>query len=140
MEQRNNFNIICATTGVGKRAFVAAHPEDVIYIDAKHTHNWIPLVISEIDKGKLVLLDSDMEVRIALQLSNLDYILMYPRGEDLNEYIQRWKADGLSEERIQYLIDNWDREVRGCYEDEYCQWGLAMPTGWRMSDVISQAD
>lgn len=140
MEQRNNFNIICASTGVGKRAFVAAYPEDTIYIDAKHTHNWIPLVQKHVEDGKLVLLDSDAEVRIALQHSKMDYILMYPRMEDLNEYIQRWKDDGLSEARINYLCINWDREVRDCYEDQYCQWGLAMPTGWRMSDVISHED
>lgn len=71
--------------------------------------NYIEHIKSLIAKGTMrIFVSSHKEVRDALVKEGIEFILVYPKKELKEEYLNRYKERGSSEQFIKLISDNWD--------------------------------
>lgn len=87
--------------------------------------NYIEHIKEKINEGYWrIFISSHKEVRDALVLNQLPFVLIYPSKELKSDYIDRYKERGSSEKFIKLISDNWDswldelKNQKGCYHIE----------------------
>lgn len=106
--------IIAGFPGVGKSFLYNQYGEDVSDSDSSKfskdnfPQNYIEHIKSLIGGKKLILVSTHKEVLEALENEGLGYILVYPKRELKEEYIQRYKDRGSPEGFINLLNSKWD--------------------------------
>ena len=74
--------------------------------------NYIEHIKSLIAKGTMrIFVSSHKEVRDALVKEGIEFILVYPKKELKEEYLQRYQERGSSEQFIKLISDNWDNWI-----------------------------
>jgi len=98
--------------------------------------NYICHIKEQINKGYArIMISSHKEVRDALVIHNLPFVLVYPSKELKNEYIERYKQRGSNELFIELISSNWDTWIdelktqKGCYH-------IQLMSGQFISNVI----
>jgi hypothetical protein len=67
-----------------------------------------------------IFISSHKDVRDALVLNNLPFVLVYPSKELKDEYIQRYKDRGNADGFIQLINSNWDNWLDDCKQQTDC--------------------
>lgn len=70
-------------------------------------HNYIDHIKS-VDGVDVLLISSHKAVRDALRAEQIRYTLVYPHKSLKNEYIERYRMRGSSEDFIKLIANNWD--------------------------------
>ncbi len=99
-----------------------ATDSDSSQFDKKHfPENYIEHIKQKISEGYArVFISSHKDVREALVLNNLPFVLIYPAKELKEEYIERYKQRGNNEKFIQLLSDNWENWIDECKSQTDC--------------------
>lgn len=99
--------------------------------------NYIEYIKSKIGIADYILVSSHQAVRNALRAANIEYLLVYPDANLLDEWVQRCEKRSYNGFPIQALIDNWNIWVSEC-EDE-AKSGVPyvkLSRGQYLSDII----
>ncbi len=106
--------VISAFPATGKTYFFNNTKLNVLDSDSSNfdkkdfPNNYIEHIKKNINKVDIILVSSHKEVRDALVKNGIDFMLVYPKIELKDEYIQRYKQRGSNEGFIQLITDNWD--------------------------------
>lgn len=128
--------IISAFPGTGKTFYHKNHPETTLDSDSSFfswwyddkgnkvldengnqirnpyfPQNYIKHIISNIGKYEYIFVSSHKEVREALVNNCLLFYLIYPDYNDKNDYIERYKERGSSDDFIKLVESNWDNWI-----------------------------
>ena len=88
---------------------------------ANFPENYIEHIKQKISEGYArVFISSHKDVRDALVLHNLPFVLIYPSKELKQEYIERYKQRGNNEKFIQLVSDNWETWIDDCKAQTGC--------------------
>ncbi len=127
-----NTMLVAAFPGTGKSYYCNvdadyipqsfATDSDSSQFDKNHfPENYIEHIKQKISEGYArVFISSHKDVREALVLNNLPFVLIYPAKELKEEYIERYKQRGNNEKFIQLLSDNWDNWIDECKSQTGC--------------------
>lgn len=103
--------IYCGFAGCGK-SWLAHHKEKFIDLDSssfeKDWDKYIQSAVALSDNGYHVLVSCHDELRRLLLLRNIPYVLVLPRDECKEEYLERYRNRGSSEELIKKIDKNWE--------------------------------
>lgn len=142
-----NTMLVSAFPGTGKSHYVnndAKYLPDNFSTDSDSStfdkeefpENYIEHIKNKIEQGySRVFISSHKEVRDALVKHNLPFVLVYPKKELKQEYLDRYKKRNSTPEFISLLRNNWDdwmndlREQEGCYHIE-------LESGQFLSNVV----
>lgn len=107
--------IIAGFPGVGKSYLHSIYGDNQIsdsdsskFPKEDFPNNYIKHIKSLIGKKKIILVSTHKEVLKGLEEENIDYILVYPRSECKDEYLQRYKNRKSPQEFINLLDKKWD--------------------------------
>lgn len=82
-----------------------------------------------------IFISSHKAVRDALVENGLEFILIYPSGELKEEYINRYKERGNSDQFIALLDKNWENWISECKEQTGCK-HIVLSSGQYLSNVV----
>lgn len=82
-----------------------------------------------------ILVSSHKEVRDALTINGISYVLVYPERGLKKEYIQRYKERGNNDDFIDLLDKNWDVWMNEMDSQEGC-YKVKLGKGQYLTDVI----
>lgn len=74
-------------------------------------NNYIQHIKDHIDTEDAIFVSSHKVVRDALRENGIEYILVYPEKDMLQEFLWRFKNRGNTEEFIKFITDNWDNFI-----------------------------
>jgi two-component SAPR family response regulator len=97
--------------------------------------NYIEHIKNNIGVVRKIFISSHKEVRDALVKNNLDFILVYPKAELKQEYLQRYINRGSSESFISLIDKNWDNWIKELKEQENCK-HIELESGQFISNVL----
>jgi len=117
--------IISAFPGTGKTYFQALNSnKKIVDLDSndftggysrngkvllgRFPSNYIQAVNERIGKSDILLISIHQEVRDMLSYSSINFMLIYPKRELKEEYLQRFRKRGDSEQFIELFSKNWD--------------------------------
>lgn len=126
--------IISAFPGTGKTHLYKSHKLNMtIYDSDSSIFSWLESgernpnfvndycdYIHDIQKNNvksLQLISSHKEVRDELARRDFKYVLIYPKRELKNEYIERYIKRGSSDTFIKLMTDKWDEMIDSCEQD-----------------------
>jgi hypothetical protein len=142
-----NTMLVAAFPGTGKSHYCNA---DVDYMPqgfatdsdsskfdkAKFPENYIEHIKQKILEGYArVFISSHKDVRDALVLHNLPFVLIYPSKELKQEYIERYKQRGNNEKFIQLVSDNWENWIDDCKVQTGC-FHIELKSGQFVANVV----
>lgn len=83
--------------------------------------NYIEHIKQQIVKGYArIFVSSHKDVRDALVLNNIPFVLIYPKIELKYEYLKRYRERGSADVFINLLNDNWDNWINDCKQQTGC--------------------
>jgi hypothetical protein len=98
--------------------------------------NYIRHINEKISQGYArVFISSHKEVRDALVLNGLPFVLIYPKKELKSEYIERYRQRGSGDKFIQLVSDNWDAWIEECESQNGCH-HIQLESGQFVSNVV----
>jgi hypothetical protein len=152
---KNNYTIgeytllVSAFPGTGKSYYVdygegsgympqgfATDSDSSKFDKANFPENYIEHIKEKISKGYArIFISSHKDVRDALVINNLPFVLIYPAKELKEEYINRYKERGSSQKFIELISDNWDNWIDDCINQKSC-YHIVLKSGQFISNVI----
>lgn len=127
LEINNMKTILCsAFPGTGKSFLFENSERKILDSDSSKfdksnfPQNYIQHIKENIGKVEIIFVSSHKIVREALVREELDFYLVYPEKYLKNEYLERYKNRGDTQEFVQLISDNWDnwlfelRHQKGC--------------------------
>ena len=87
------------------------------------------------DKYARIFISSHKEVRDALVENGLKFTLIYPDKSLKQEYIDRYKERGNSEQFITLLENNWDNWIGECIAQKGCK-HIVLSSGQYVANVV----
>jgi hypothetical protein len=103
---------------------------------ANFPQNYIEHIKQKILEGYArVFISSHKDVRDALVLHNLPFVLIYPSKELKQEYIERYKQRGNNEKFIQLVSDNWENWIDDCKVQTGC-FHIELKSGQFVANVV----
>ena len=98
--------------------------------------NYIDHINELIKEGvNRIFVSSHKEVRDALVENGIDFVLVYPKTELKDEYIDRYKKRGSSHEFIQLVSNNWNEWIEQLKNQKSCK-HIELDSGQFLSNVI----
>ena len=67
----------------------------------------------------IIFVSSHDVVREALKQNNIPYDIFYPRKDQKEEWINRFRKRGNDEKFISFISDNWDKFIDDIEKDDY---------------------
>jgi hypothetical protein len=98
-------------------------------------NNYMKHIKENLYNADIICISSHQEVRQALVENGLDFVLVYPKKEIKEEYIQRYKDRGSDENFIKLLEKNWDMWIDQLDNQEGCD-KIKLKEGEYLSDKI----
>lgn len=84
--------------------------------------NYIEHIKELIDKGTArIFISSHKEVRDALVKEGINFILVYPKKELKQEYIERYKQRGSPDSFINLISENWENWIDELEKQKGCE-------------------
>lgn len=138
-----DIKVVSGFPGVGKSTLTEKYPDTVRDSDSsKFDKALFPgnymAHINELradDSVDLILVSSHFEVRDTMEEYAIPFILVYPDSMLLEEYVERYRERGSSEQFIETLKDNWDAWLNSCKQQDGCIHIVLQP-GQYLSDVL----
>lgn len=133
--------LISAFPGTGKSFYfkssilIGLDSDSSTFDKADFPNNYINHIKENIDKVDYILISSHKPVRDALVENNLPFILVYPNRSLKDEYIERYKERGSSEQFIKLITENWDSWMDGLEEQDECK-HVVLWSGEYLSDYF----
>lgn len=118
--------VICAFSGTGKTLLADNESTVAKEVDATECQNTAEGVTYYVDSAEIiiksgvyqyVLLSCRRDIREELSRRSIPYVIVMPRKEDLNEYMQRWLRRGTPTKLLGSLQDNWQVYLTSCAND-----------------------
>ena len=118
--------VICAFSGTGKTLLADNESTVAKEVDATDCPNTAEGVTYYLDSAEIiiksgvyqyVLLSCRRDIREELSHRSIPYVIVMPRKEDLNEYMQRWLRRGTPTKLLASLQDNWHIYLTSCVND-----------------------
>ena len=81
-------------------------------------NNYINHIKENIGKADIIFVSSHDIVRQALYDNGIKYIVVYPENNCKDEYLERYRNRGNTEEFINMMDKNWDRFIDGMKNDK----------------------
>ena len=140
IEEHQKYNIISAFPGTGKSHFSVNSSLKVLDSDSstfdksQFPENYINHIKSNEGKADIICISSHEEVRRALVENNLQFALVYPNPSLKEEYLDRYKQRGSSEDFIRLLETNWDLWLKGCSTQDGCC-HIVLESGEFLNDI-----
>lgn len=109
--------IVSAFPGTGKTTFYNKYKENLLISDSDSStfpkgeewpQNYIDHIKSLVGKQNIIFVSSHKEVRDALKENNIHYTLVYPSSKCKEEYIERFKQRGNSEDFVNLLEKHYE--------------------------------
>lgn len=133
--------IISAYPGCGKSYttnYLKEHRPDLIVLDSDSSYfswiwkngvkteernpdfpnNYIQHIKDNMNTANIIFVSSHKNVREALINEHIRYMLVYPDKSMKEEFMQRYKNRGSSEEFIKFQSDNWDKFIDECENED----------------------
>lgn len=113
--------IICGFAGIGK-SYIAKHKEGVIDLESTpFKKNWdlyTDVAIHMAKNGYTPMLSCHKELRDILKEKGADYVVVIPKKEHKQNYIQRYKERGNDENFINLFEQNFEKFIEEIYNTE----------------------
>ena len=89
-------------------------------------NNYINHIKENIGKADVIFVSSHDIVRQALNDNDIKYIVVYPDNDCKDEYLERYRNRGNTEEFINMMDKNWDKFIDGMKNDKgaHMKWVL----------------
>lgn len=133
--------IISAYPGCGKSYttnYLKEHRPDLIVLDSDSSYfswiwesgvktdkrnpefpnNYIQHIKDNMNTANIIFVSSHKNVREALKDAGIRFMLVYPDKSMKEEFMQRYKNRGSSEEFIKFQSDNWDKFIDECENED----------------------
>ena len=94
-----------------------ANPDNVMRGD--WPYNYVAAIEAEMEKGKHLLIPTDMFVLMLLQSKNIPYVLCYPERIAKEAYRRRFMERGNTEQFINIFIGQWDERIAALERDTF---------------------
>ena len=138
MEQTNSFYngktlLICGFPGIGKSfikdelRYPVFDSDSSKFSKTNFPQNYVSKIkdtISKYPTSEIILVSTHEVVRKELREQGLEYILVYPKKESLQDYLVRYYNRGSSTSFIDLVKKNWNKFIESCEEDpsntHYC--------------------
>ncbi len=123
----NDTVLISAFPGTGKTYLYNNTDRNVLDSDSSNFNkdnfpsNYIKHIKSNIGKVDAIFISSHKKVREALVKNGLSYLLVYPKKQLKEEYLNRYKNRGSSDAFISFIDDNWDSFIDGLRAQNGCK-------------------
>lgn len=138
------FNVVSAFPGTGKSTIVKNAKEDRKILDSDSSTfpkdgfpaNYLEHIKAKIADGYDLLVPSHEAVRNALTDAEIPYILVYPKLECKEEYLQRYRDRGNKPEFVQMMDEKWEEFIGSCEQQEGC-FHIQMAPGQYLSEFVS---
>lgn len=90
--------------------------------------NYINHIKENIGKADIIFVSSHDIVRKALYDNGIKYIVAYPDNDCKDEYLERYRNRGNTEEFINMMNKNWDKFINGMKNDKgaHMKWILGI--------------
>lgn len=88
-------------------------------------HNYIEHIKTKMETEDIIFISSHKQVRDALKDSSISYTLIIPRRELKEEWVERFRSRGNTEEFINNVIQNWDSWMDELY-NESCEHAILL--------------
>ena len=150
--------VVCAFPGTGKSHLCANLPKGKKALDSDSSQfswestgvrhpdfpaNYIEHIKNNLWSVDYIFVSSHQEVRDALNLAKVPYVVVYPHEVCKAEYLKRFKDRGSPESFIQTLSTHWDtwlRTMRDAIYDVQCRKALVLASGEYLSDALPLLD
>lgn len=138
-----NGMLVAAFPGTGKTHFfnrcytgIVLDSDSSLFHKDDFPENYIKHIKACRDTATIMLLSSHKVVRDALVRESLDFTLVYPKECLKEEYLQRYKKRGSTEQFISMINNNWSNWLFDCHRQVGCN-HIELESGQFLSDVIS---
>lgn len=81
--------------------------------------NYIDHIKEKMQSEFIIFVSSHDVVREALKQNNIPYDIFYPRKDQKEEWINRFRKRGNDEKFISFISDNWDKFIDDIEKDDY---------------------
>lgn len=90
-------------------------------------NNYINHIKENIGRADIIFVSSHDVVRQALSDNDIKYIVVYPDNDCKDEYLERYRNRGNTEEFINMMDKNWDKFIDGMKNDKgaHMKWILS---------------
>ena len=79
--------------------------------------NYIEHIKKELDNQDIIFVSTHDNVRTAMLVAGIQYVLVYPHQSMKDEWIRRYEERGNNEAFIKLINDNWDNWIDGLRMD-----------------------
>jgi hypothetical protein len=88
-------------------------------VNPEFPNNYIQHIKDNIGKVEIIFVSSHKEIREALKLAGIEYILVYPNTYQKKEYLKRYKERGSNKAFIDRVESNWEDWIDQCRSEDY---------------------
>ena len=135
-----NTILLSAFPGTGKSYLFENSKLSVLDSDSskfdksKFPENYIEHIKENIGKVDIICISSHLEVRKALEESNMFFHLIYPDIRSKSEYIERYKERGSNQKFISLVSANWSNWLTELHNQKNCK-QVVLSSGQFISDL-----
>ena len=145
MAKSKNTVVVSGFPGVGKSFFISQDnvlPDKLAALDSdsskfKKTEfpsNYVDKVKDDIGSYHIIFVSSHKEVRNALVERKIPFILVYPDVKSKEEYLQRYRKRGSSEDFINNVDANWEEWLKDMKKQKGCK-HIVLKEGEYLTDI-----
>lgn len=106
-------------------------------LNPEFPNNYVAYLMEIINDYKVIFVSTNIEVRKALKKLGVNYVLVYPKRELKQEYLERYKSRGSPKAFLNKLNDGWDLWVSDMEEEGDCK-RIVLSEGEFISDYIEE--
>lgn len=143
--------IISAFPGTGKTWVYANQGREQLVLDSDSSNfswsapgvrnpafpaNYVKHILDKVGQADIIFVSSHKAVRDALFAAGVMFTLVYPEMDLRDEYIERYRARGSSEEFIKMLGGNWTGFIQELEDQEGCD-HLVLASGEFLADALA---
>ena len=82
-------------------------------------NNYIQHIKENINKVEIIFVSSHKVVREALKKNNIDYTLVYPKKDQKEDWMIRFRNRGNNKDFVNFISENWDNFIDDMDKETY---------------------
>lgn len=137
-----NAMLVAAFPGTGKTYFfnrsytgIVLDSDSSLFHKDDFPNNYIRHIKACQNTATIILISSHKVVRDALVRESLPFTLVYPKEQLKDEYLERYRKRGSTEQFISMMNNNWSSWLFDCHRQIGCT-HIELESGQFLSDVI----
>lgn len=104
----------------------------------KFPANYIRHIKDNMESYQYIFVSSHKAVRDAMNDNNIPYVLIYPDRSLLDTWVGRCYVRGNDKKFVDTLIENWDKWITECEEENGCSEKIKLQYNQYLLDVIEE--